>query len=69
MMYLYNYYFNRSDFSKLLVLSVEAFLFLFLGFGFGREGPWVVDLKGQVSEITGFKEGQPPNHAQFEPFF
>ena len=47
-----------------------SFLFLFLlGFGFGREGSWVVDLKSQVGEIIGFREGQPPNHAQSEPSF
>ena len=38
-------------------------------FGFGREGSWVVDLKGQVGEIIGFRKGQPSNHAQFEPSF
>ena len=36
--------------------------------GFGREG-WVVDLKGKVDEIIGFREGQPPNHTHPEPSF
>ena len=45
-----------------------SFLFLFLGFGFGREGSWVVDLKGQIGEINGFREGQPPTMHNLNPF-
>ena len=45
-----------------------SFLFLFLGFGFGREESWVVDLKGQIGEINGFREGQPPTMHNLNPF-